>query len=238
MYMSSTELQGLASYSQGLGGRPGFHVLPLDVLDEQTIVSAATQTSKLGSGQVHALYNVAGVLQDKNMNVAPEKRSADISTEGLVNSFRINSVGPALVAKHFSPLLAAASRELRRSPQKRLADTYEGILPGTPTAVFFSARVGSSEDNRLGGWYSYRASKAALNSLVKTLSVELRKKGVTSVSIHPGTVDTDLTREFLKSNALVQPVDSAAANLVGIVSKLDLGDTGTFLDWTGRNIPY
>merc|ERR1712032_532364 len=142
--------------------------------------------------------------------------------EGLVNSFRINSVGPALVAKHFSPLLVAASRELRRSPEKHFADSYEGILPGTPTAVFFSARVGSSEDNQLGGWYSYRASKAALNSLVKTWSVELRNRGVTAVAIHPGTVDTDLTRQFLKARSKydVQPVDTAVTTLVGIVSKL------------------
>jgi NAD(P)-dependent dehydrogenase (short-subunit alcohol dehydrogenase family) len=144
-----------------------------------------------------------------------------MSFEGYETSFLINTIGPAMCAKYFLPLL--------RRDEK---------------AVFaaLSARVGSISDNRMGGWYAYRASKAALNMILKTLSIEYgrRFKQAVIAGLHPGTVDTNLSKPF-QSN--VQPgklftPELAAKQLVDVIDGLTPEDSGYLFDWAGKRVEF
>jgi NAD(P)-dependent dehydrogenase (short-subunit alcohol dehydrogenase family) len=106
--------------------------------------------------------------------------------------------------------------------------------------VSLSAKVGSIEDNKYGGWYSYRASKAALNQLIKTASIELKVKNKKAicVSIHPGTVTSKLSKPFQKSDLKIQLPNESAKNILKVVSNLKPEDTGTFFNWNGEKIPW
>ncbi len=147
----------------------------------------------------------------------PEKSLRALDPGALAAQFALNATGPALVLKH----------ALRLMPRDR-------------RAVFaaLSARVGSIGDNRLGGWYSYRASKAALNQLIRTASVEVaRTHGqAVCVTLHPGTVATGFTAKYAPANA-VPPAD-AARNLLGVIDGLTPEDTGGFFDWAGQRVPW
>lgn len=226
-------------------GPERINVQRLDVLDESSIESAAgVAKSWADAGGVHLLYNVAGVLVDPSLEITAEKRVGALSQIGATNSFLVNAIGPMLVAKHFGPLLIEKRRLDKKAEDSSSALTLEdlrnSVLPAQPTGIFFSARVGSTGDNQAGGWYSYRSSKAALNSFVKTLSLELKQKKVCVTVVHPGTVDTDLTRTFLKARSKyeVQPVDEAAKNLAEMTCSLTQEDSGTFLDWQREKIEW
>jgi NAD(P)-dependent dehydrogenase (short-subunit alcohol dehydrogenase family) len=147
----------------------------------------------------------------------PEKSIRDLSTDEMARVFAVNAIGPALVLKH-------ANRLFRRDQR----------------AVFaaLSARVGSIGDNALGGWYSYRASKAALNQLVRTASIELKRthKHLICSVLHPGTVATDFTRNY--PNQPNVPPAHAARNLVNVIEQLSLADSGRFFDWSGKEVPW
>lgn len=151
----------------------------------------------------------------------PEKRLADLSSDRLAHSFAVNAIGPALVLKHFAPRLPRA---------------------GKTVIAALSARVGSIADNRLGGWYGYRASKSALNQIVRTASVELANRWpeLACVALHPGTVDTALSAPFQKgvpAERLFTP-QVAADHLLGVIDGLTGADTGRFLAWDGQEIPF
>ncbi len=128
---------------------------------------------------------------------------------------KVNAVGPILLAKHLSPLLMTARKE--------------GRVPSVFASI--TARVGSISDNGLGGWISYRASKAAQNQALKTASIELGRSGIVVVALHPGAVDTDLPMPFQKSVAKGKlfPVDMAANQLLDVIDSLELSDNGSFL---------
>lgn len=133
-------------------------------------------------------------------------------------------MGPVLVAKHFSPLMTTARKK----------DRVPSVL------ATLSARVGSISDNALGGWLSYRASKAGQNQAIKTISIELARRGVICVALHPGTVATDLSAPFRKN---VKPeklfaVDDAAAWLLDVVDSLEAEDTGGFFAYDRKPIPF
>jgi NAD(P)-dependent dehydrogenase (short-subunit alcohol dehydrogenase family) len=149
---------------------------------------------------------------------APEKSIRDITPEALLGQYRVNAIGPMLVLKHALPL-----------------------LPKDRPAIFavLSARVGSIGDNRLGGWHSYRASKAALNQLVHGASVELRRshKQAIAVCLHPGTVETPFTARYAARHQTV-PADLAATNLVNVIEGLKPDQSGGFFDYAGREIPW
>ena len=151
----------------------------------------------------------------------PEKRLADVSPVSLQRSFAVNAVGPLLVAKHF-----------------------QGLLDREARAVFasLSARVGSIGDNRLGGWYAYRSAKAAQNMVTRNLSIELRRRarGVICVALHPGTVDTGLSRPFqsnVPEERLFSP-ERAAQQLLAVIDGLRPEDNGGFVAWDGQPIPW
>ena len=196
-------------------------LLGLDLCDEATIKDAvatlATHTSTL-----HLVCNVAGVLHDATRDMMPEKSLRDIHPDHLARSFAINATGPLLMAKHVHGFLRHGERAVWAS---------------------LSARVGSIGDNRLGGWYAYRASKAAQNQITRTLAVEFARRprpNVICVALHPGTVDTQLSEPF---QAQVPPqqlfsASQAASQLFAVIDGLEVGDSGGFFDWAGKLVPW
>jgi len=182
----------------------------LDVTDEATIAAAAAR-----AGTPELVVVATGLLHDADHG--PEKALRDLDPVWLARQYAVNAIGPALVAKHFLP-----------------------IMPRTGRSVFaaLSARVGSISDNRLGGWYGYRASKAALNQLIRTLAVEDKRRndrGIV-VALHPGTVDTRLSRPFRQSGRdLFQP-DRAAVQLLDVLDGLKPVDSGKLFAWDGAEI--
>jgi NAD(P)-dependent dehydrogenase (short-subunit alcohol dehydrogenase family) len=195
-------------------------VLPLDVTDEASIAAAATATTHTVS-RLHLVVNCAGVLHEAASGLRPEKRLADVRTDSLARAFAINAIGPLLVARHFEPLLAHADRAVFAS---------------------LSARVGSIGDNRLGGWYAYRASKAAQNMYTRTLAVEWARshRNVVCVGLHPGTTDTDLSRPFQANvpEGKLFRVERTVSQLLQVIDRLQPADTGQFFGWDGERIPW
>jgi NAD(P)-dependent dehydrogenase (short-subunit alcohol dehydrogenase family) len=189
----------------------------LDLLDEESIAAAAEVVS---AGPAPTLVIIAtGLLHWRNNE--PEKAIRDLDPSWLAQVYAVNAIGPALVAKHFLP-----------------------IMPRTGRTVFaaLSARVGSITDNRLGGWYSYRASKAALNMMVRNLAIEERRRNSSSivVALHPGTVDTSLSRPF---QANVQPgrlftTDRGALQLLDVIEELKVADSGKMFDFEGKEVQF
>ena len=191
-------------------GRSGH--LPLDLTDEGTIATAAAQLAL--SGCAPDLIIVATGLLHRD-GKGPEKSMRELDPEWMIENYRINAVGPALIAKHFLPLMPRDRR------------TCFAVL---------SARVGSISDNRLGGWHSYRASKAALNMLIRNLSIEWQRKNPRSiiVGVHPGTVETPLSAPF-KGNPATErlaPAD-AAKQLLGVLDGLNPDQSGQLFAYNG-----
>ncbi len=191
----------------------------LDLEDESSIAKAAATLAGT-AGELRLVILATGLLHDGE-NVRPEKTWRSLSAPAMAAAFRVNSIGPALVAKHFLPLLS-----------------------GTGKAAFaaVSARVGSIEDNELGGWHAYRASKAALNMVVKTLSIELarRKPEALCVALHPGTVDTPLSKPFqagVPAERLFAP-EQSAGRLLAVLDSLVPEQTGQFFAWDGQRIAF
>lgn len=187
----------------------------IDLEDEQSFLSAA---ERAGDNLSHIIV-ATGLLHTRDRS--PERDWRQIEAGWMLENFRVNTVLPALVAKHFLPRL------------RRDAPSLFAVL---------TARVGSIGDNRLGGWHSYRASKAATNQLVKTLSVELARKNpqATIVALHPGTVDTGLSEPFQRNvlpERLFSPAVSAA-HLWQVMDGLKPSDSGGFFAWDGAPIPW
>ncbi|GJP52896.1 hypothetical protein CLOM_g12059 [Closterium sp. NIES-68] len=201
-------------------------VFPLDVTDEASIEGAARHVAATW-GHLNLLINASGLLHVPG-TMKPETSMKALTPQAMLTSFQVNAMGPALVIKHMAPLLAAGG----------------GAAAGREVAVAgsISARVSSIGDNRLGGWHSYRASKAALNQLVRTMSIELaaKKQPVSAVLLHPGTVDTDLSKPF---QTAVPPGklftrEFAAHKLLGVVGRITAADNGKFFAWDGQEIPW
>lgn len=185
---------------------------PLDITDEAGIAAAAEALP-----QATLMVDCTGFLHDERF--APEKSWKHLSADAMAHSFAINATGPALLMKHFLPK-----------------------LPRDEPAVFatISAKVGSITDNGFGGWYAYRASKAALNQIVKTASIELARKWKQAalVAIHPGTVDTRLSAPFAKAGLTVRPPAEAARDIVAVLRGLDHASNGKFLTYAGEELPW
>ena len=191
---------------------------PLDLLDESSIKKAA-DFIKNQPGSLCLLFDATGILHNEDQNQMPEKTYKNIDLTFMKKNFEINVMGPALIMKHFLPLL----------------DTDQKSIFAT-----LSAKVGSISDNRYGGWYSYRASKAALNQMIKTASIELKMKNKNAicVSIHPGTVTSKLSKPFQKDNLKIQSNEESAKNIVQVMTNLKINDSGLFFDWSGDIISW
>lgn len=189
----------------------------LDLLDETSIAAAAAHVA---AGTAPTLVIVAtGLLHAGERG--PEKAMRELDPAWLAETYAINAIGPALVAKHFLP-----------------------IMPRTGRAVFaaLSARVGSISDNKLGGWHGYRASKAALNMLMRGIAIEEKRRNDRTivVTLHPGTVDTALSRPFqgnVQAGRLFTP-DRAALQLLDTIEELKAPDSGKLFDFEGKEVPF
>ncbi len=189
---------------------------PLDLTREASIAETAADAAAR-SADIRLVFDATGVLQGQG--ATPEKTWRSVTAESLGQAFAINAIGPALIMKHFLPL-----------------------LPRRGKAVFatLSARVGSIGDNRLGGWYGYRASKAALNQLMRTASVELARQrpDAICIALHPGTVATPLSAPHATTGLDVQSPEVCAERLIAVLDSLAPADTGGFLDHLGRPVPW
>jgi len=187
----------------------------IDLLDERSIEAAAAACAGLPPRLVIC---AAGLLHAGP--IQPEKSLRELDPDRLARVLAVNTIGPALVIKHFAPLL----------PRQ-----------GKSVIALMSARVGSISDNRLGGWYAYRASKAALNQVVRTASIEVarRWREAVIVGLHPGTVETPLSAPFranLSPEKLFTPA-YAAGRLLAVIDGLGPGDSGKCFAWDGSEVP-
>lgn len=194
------------------------HYVAIDITNEDTIERAAALVT--AEDALDMVFVATGILHDKG-ELQPEKRMTELNPDTFARVIAINTLGPALVAKHFLP-------GLRRD--------------GKTVFAALSARVGSISDNRLGGWASYRASKAALNMLLRTFSIEHARKNPESIiaALHPGTVATDLSAPFrsrVPAQKLFTP-EQSADYLLGVIEGLTAEDTGGFFAWDGSAIQY
>lgn len=191
----------------------------LDLLDEASIEAAAehVKAEAKETGGLRLVFDATGALSKEGL--APEKALSRIDAEATARAFAINATGPALLLKHFARLMPREGRSVFAT---------------------LSARVGSIADNGLGGWYSYRASKAAANQIVKCAAIELKrtKPEAVLISLHPGTVDTGLSTGFAKAGLTVQaPADSAAA-MLAVLDATTVEESGGFKDHKGETIPF
>ncbi len=187
----------------------------LDLTDEEAVSSAAARLKSDGH-QFDLIINASGALEVDGQG--PEKTFREIDPEIFMEAMRINALGAALALKHFAPLM-----------QKNRKAIFATL----------SARVGSIEDNRLGGWMSYRASKAALNQIVRCAGVEFSRTYPESVvvALHPGTIKTSLTEKYAKGRYTALP-DECAVNLLNVGHALTPEQTGKFFDYAGAEIPW
>mgnify|MGYP002343983251 CR=1 FL=1 len=191
--------------------------IALDLEDEASIAAAAERLK--AQPPLRLVIVATGMLHGAGLS--PEKSYRALDAVTLAGVFAVNTIGPALVAKHLLPLMARDGRSVFAA---------------------LSARVGSISDNRLGGWHAYRASKAALNMMIRNLAIEQSRSRPQSicVALHPGTVDTALSDPFQKgvpAERLFTP-DQSAACLLEVIAGLTPQDTGGFFAWDGAAIPF
>ena len=192
------------------------HASPsFDLLDEASLERAASFAAE--QGELRLVIDATGFLHDDHQ--APEKSLRQLDAAKLARSFALNAIGPALIIQHFLPRLPRS---------------------GKSVFVTLSARVGSIGDNRLGGWYAYRASKAALNQIVRTAAVELARRSPQAlcIAMHPGTVATALSAPFAASGLEVHSPAAAARHLLTVVDRLTADASGGFFDWRGQPVPW
>ena len=203
---------------QPIAEGPKIKSLKIDLMDERTVANAADHT-KAEMGGVDLVFVATGILHQSADQ--PEKTYRTLSADWVSRVFAINAMGPMLVAKHFVPLFPRQGKSVFAS---------------------ISAKVGSISDNGLGGWYGYRASKAALNQFNKTLSIEVGRKLTDTVclALHPGTVNTRLSAPFqagVPDGRLFTP-EYSANRMLQIVDQATTSDTGKLVAWDGEVLPY
>ena len=186
----------------------------LDDFNEDSVFQAA---NKFDNDFFDKIIVSIGILH--NESFMPEKRIEEVSSDQFLEIIRINTLVPTLIAKNFY-------KKLKKNDKS--------------TLVFLSARVGSITDNRSGGWYSYRASKAALNMVIKNLSIELRRynKELVVIGLHPGTVDSRLSQPFQKNleDSKIFSADFSVLKLSSVIDSLDIDDSGKCIAWDGEDI--
>jgi NAD(P)-dependent dehydrogenase (short-subunit alcohol dehydrogenase family) len=186
----------------------------IDVTDEVSVKAAA---SKIEENRLDRLIVATGVLHTKSFG--PEKSIKDIKIENFVKIFSVNTFGPALIGKYFLPLMTKDQKSI---------------------VAFLSARVGSISENKLGGWYAYRASKSALNQIIKNFSIEAKRTNSSGIIIglQPGTVKSKLSEPFqknVKKGKLFLPEDSVDS-LIKVIENVMQNDSGKIFDWEGEEI--
>lgn len=204
-----------------LAGRDRVDPQRLDVTDQDSIDALAGHLTEK-YGRVDGVFSVAGILGDGDATPGPERALAGIDRDWLRLSLDTNAVGPMMLTKAVAPLLRAKK-------------------PRPPSVLMhMSARVGSISDNGLGGWHSYRMSKACLNMAVKGASLELKRHNCVVLAMHPGTCDTDLSKPFQKG---IKPeklltAEFAVNSMLDVVDGLSVDQTGGYFDYAGVPIEW
>lgn len=192
--------------------------LQIDITDESQI-SEAAQKIRSEVNKLNFVINCVGLLHDET--IQPEKSLRQINPDNLLRYFQVNSIGSVLLAKHLLPLFRHQERSIFAS---------------------ISAKVGSIGDNQLGGWYGYRASKTALNMLMRTAAIEYKRSCPKAliVTLHPGTTDTRLSRPFQGNVAAEKlfSVERTVTQLLTVIEQLQEGDSGQFFSWDGSRLPW
>ncbi len=203
----------------GRSGRSKIQCEAVDLSDSDSVQSLAATLGSTGQ-PLRLVICATGVLH-RGEGIRPERRLEDVEMDALTTVFTVNAFGPMLVARHLAPLLPRRERSV-----------FAAI----------SARVGSIGDNRLGGWYAYRASKAALNQFLRCTAIELRRRAPEAVvaALHPGTVDTPLSAPFKAGvpRDRLFSADTAAARMLHMIDRLSPDDSGGFYAWDGSPIPW
>ncbi len=186
-----------------------------NILSEQYLKSLSLKLKEQNI-KIKIFINTIGFLHDKFYT--PEKKIQDINLEYMKKCFEINTIPTALMIKYFCPLMIKEEKSIFAT---------------------ISAKVGSISDNFLGGWYSYRASKAALNQIIKTSSIEQKRlnKNMIMVAVHPGTVNTKLSSPFIGKKKVQTPIESAN-KIINLLDNLTSKDSGLFFDYNNNIIPF
>jgi NAD(P)-dependent dehydrogenase (short-subunit alcohol dehydrogenase family) len=206
-------------------------VVSLDVEDQASIESASL-IIKEKFGRVDMLLNNAGILGDGKATPGPERSLAGMDRAWLEKSMAVNLTGPVMLSKELSPLM------MQRRKKKKNPDEEERAIA---VIANVSAGVGSISDNEIGGWYSYRMSKAALNQATRTMALELKRQSTWTVSLYPGMADTDLSKPFQSKNlkeGFIKPVDFTVGKLLDIVDSMNEESSGGFYDWSGQALSF
>lgn len=212
---------------------PRLHCLPMDITVEEQIATVV-QEIQTQTAALHYVINCVGVLHEEapspsggsvrselSKTLQPEKSLRQINAEQLLYYFQVNSIGAVMLAKHVQPLLRHSDRAILAT---------------------ISAKVGSIGDNHLGGWYGYRASKAALNMLMRTTAIEYKRTCPRAivVTLHPGTTDTQLSRPFQRNvpPEKLFPVERTVQQLLTVLDQLQQSDSGEFFSWDGSRLAW
>ncbi|EDX86042.1 oxidoreductase, short chain dehydrogenase/reductase family [Synechococcus sp. PCC 7335] len=194
------------------------HLIKLDIVDEEQIESGLAAV-KLIAPNLHVAINCVGLLH--NQQQQPEKALRQLNSKNLLTYFQINSIGPVLLAKHLL-----------------------GLFKHAELSIFatISAKIGSIGDNRIGGWYGYRASKAALNMFLKTSAIEYSRRSPKTilVMLHPGTTDTGLSKPFQRGVAPEKlfSTERTVTQLLSVLENVTIKDSGAFFSWDGSRLPW
>jgi len=194
------------------------HCIAMDLTEESKIVEGLEQIKQIAP-QLHLAINCVGLLHNDQQQ--PEKALRQLNANDLINYFEVNSIGPVLLAKHLMPL-------------------FKHKEPALFATI--SAKVGSIGDNRLGGWYGYRASKAALNMFLKTAAIEYSRRhpNTSLVMLHPGTTDTQLSKPFQRNvpSEKLFSTERTVRQLLNVLSAVTPQDSGEFFSWDGSRLPW
>lgn len=193
-------------------------LLKVDITDENQIINSINQIASQ-EDKLHLVINCVGILHEEHLQ--PEKSLKHINSENLLRYFQVNSIPSVLLAKHLKPLFKHQEKSI---------------------FVTISAKVGSIGDNKLGGWYGYRASKAALNMLMKTVAIEYSRTNPKTIimMLHPGTTNTRLSLPFQKNvpTEKLFSVEHCVNQLLSVINNLAINNSGQFFSWDGTNIPW
>ena len=215
-YINDQSINSIFSFSRSSIGIDNNKVkhFSIDIENENSVQDAAKSVEEINFDEI---IIASGVLHTNEFG--PEKSIKDLKADNILKILNVNTVGPAIIGKHFLPLLNKNNKSVM---------------------AFLSARVGSISENKLGGWYAYRASKSALNQIIKTFSIELKRTNPKAIIIglQPGTVDSELSAPFKRSvskNKLFS-AEYSASQLLGVIERVDESSSGNLISWEGEII--
>ena len=215
-YINDQSINSIFSFSRSSIGIDNNKVkhFSIDIENENSVQDAAKSVEEINFDEI---IIASGVLHTNEFG--PEKSIKDLKADNILKILNVNTVGPTIIGKHFLPLLNKKNKSVM---------------------AFLSARVGSISENKLGGWYAYRASKSALNQIIKTFSIELKRTNPKAIIIglQPGTVDSELSAPFKRSvskNKLFS-AEYSASQLLGVIERVDESSSGNLISWDGEII--